>query len=353
MNRILLFHIGHLGDTLMVVPSYWALAKTFTRASFSLLTDMMIEGKYVPAEQLFRGTEFFEQILTFEKGGAAKRCGMAAQWSILAALRRYHYDAVAYLVPSLRQPLQVNRDKLFFRLAGINHFLGFKGFHPVSDDADGLHEAQRILHRLALDGVDCSETKFDLLLGSKEKLAVDRWSTAHSAVIKTEFLIAFAPGSKMQAKRWPLDRFADLGERILSRFRVTPVVVGGDEDRELGNELLSRWKCGLNAAGVFSVRESAELLRRCRLYIGNDTGAMHLAAAVQTHCLAIFSARDIPFKWHPFGEGHIVLRKPVDCQGCKLTMCSHQTCLQLITVDEAFEKALSMIEKIRAADETL
>jgi len=99
----------------------------------------------------------------------------------------------------------------------------------------------------------------------------------------------------------------------------------------------------VNWAGSLSVLESAEALRRCTLYLGNDTGIMHLAAAVGTRCIAIFSARDHPGKWYPYGQGHVVIRKQIPCEGCYLTVCEEHrmACLMEINVEEVCQAVLS------------
>ncbi len=136
-------------------------------------------------------------------------------------------------------------------------------------------------------------------------------------------IVALAPGSKMQAKKWPEDRFEHVGLTLLHRFPdLRLVVVGGPGEIPLGDRLCRAWgDRAVNLSGALSVWESAALLERCTLYVGNDTGTMHLAASVATPCVAIFSARDNPGKWEPAGRGHIVLRHEVPCAGCMLDTC--------------------------------
>ena len=146
--------------------------------------------------------------------------------------------------------------------------------------------------------------------------------------------VAFGPGSKMPCKKWPVERFAEVG-RFLTDKGMFPVIFGGPQDRKLADSLLKNWNgMGLNLCGV-SIAESAEGLRRCAFYVGNDTGTMHLAATVGLKCVAIFSARDAPGRWHPIGTGHIILRGQVPCEGCMLTRCNKEVteCLDMIRVE--------------------
>jgi ADP-heptose:LPS heptosyltransferase len=151
--------------------------------------------------------------------------------------------------------------------------------------------------------------------------------------------IALAPGSKMPAKRWPLENFAELGRRLLCGHpELRIVVVGGIADRGLGDTLCASIGAGVhNFAGALTLFESAALLAEGLCYVGNDTGTMHLAALAGTPCVALFSARDYPGKWDPAGSRHVVLRRDVPCAGCMLEICVDHgnRCLRLITVEDA------------------
>src|SRR5262249_21962501 len=151
-------------------------------------------------------------------------------------------------------------------------------------------------------------------LGPDEENEVTSWMQGLSSDGGKPW-IAFGPGSKMPAKRWPLDRFAAVGKRLIHEFDVWPVVFGGAEDQPDAERLLAEWGRGYNAAGGLSVRGAALALKRCLLYVGNDTGTMHLAAAVGTPCVAVFSARDWPGRWYPYGSGHRVFRSRIECEG--------------------------------------
>jgi ADP-heptose:LPS heptosyltransferase len=189
---------------------------------------------------------------------------------------------------------------------------------------------------------------FDLKIQQEEKSNVDAWFDSQKNGNDNRTLVAFAPGSKMQSKRWSLVKFAQVGKKLVSKYDVMPIVFGGPEDVELGQTLIKSWGCGYNAAGALNVREAAEALRRCAFYVGNDTGTMHLAASMGTPCAALFSARDNEGKWHPYGEGHLVFRERINCQGCMLEYCDHKSCLERIgplTVFRSIEKQFAELLK--------
>jgi ADP-heptose:LPS heptosyltransferase len=151
-------------------------------------------------------------------------------------------------------------------------------------------------------------------------------------------LLAVGAGSKMPAKRWPRERFRELGRRLLAADPALHLlVVGGKEDAALGAALCAEWGVrSHNLAGRLSIHGSAAVLQRCRAYVGNDAGAMHLAGMAGIPCAALFSARDYPGQWEPCGAGHVILRHETECAGCMHTVCPYDNkCLGLISVDEA------------------
>ncbi len=147
--------------------------------------------------------------------------------------------------------------------------------------------------------------------------------------------VAVCPGANQSAKFWPLERFEEIGRRLLAQGDLEPLVIGGPVEREMGDRLLAAWGRGINAAGEFSVMGSAALLNECRFLVGLDTGTTHLAAALGIPCVALYADRDPPGQWEPLGEGHILLRHPVPCAGCGLEDCPvpDHPCMTGITVD--------------------
>lgn len=109
---------------------------------------------------------------------------------------------------------------------------------------------------------------------------------------------------------------------------------------------------GLNLCGLLTPRESAAVFMRAVVFLGHDSGPMHLAAAVQTPCVAIFSSRNLPGVWFPYGERHRVLYHRVDCEDCRLSTCTIQKkkCISSIAVDEVFEQAAGLLAQVSPSD---
>ena len=138
--------------------------------------------------------------------------------------------------------------------------------------------------------------------------------------------------------------------QIIIDYGAFPIVFGGPENRAIGERLVGKWRTGAVAAGELSVREAAAVLEKCRLYVGNDTGTMHLAGAVGVPCVAIFAAIDWIGRWKPLGDRNHLIRKSVDCEGCHQPVCPFDNkCLELVTVDEVYRACCETLESSTAA----
>lgn len=350
-HRVVVFRTGQLGDTLCSLPAIEAISRSRPGSELILLTNPTPRSEAVSAYDLLGPTGLFRRVFYSPKPGPG---GWAGLLRLAAALRGLRAAELFYLAPFPRTSFQIARDRFFLRaLCGIPRLHGAEPpalRHGARDAAGRLRrfpqETTRLLGILAKAGVavpPAGGVRFALPIGEPHRRAVHaRWAQTHWP--SDARVLAFVPGSKMQAKQWPRERFAELGDRLLSAHpSLRLALLGGPGETELCSDLCRRWgDRAFSFAGRLSVLESAELLRRCLLYVGNDTGLMHLAAAVGVRCVAIFSARDHPGSWEPYGEGHVVLRREVPCAGCLLEVCERmkKICLTGIGVEEV-ERAVA------------
>lgn len=353
VRRLLVFHVGSLGDTLVALPALWAVRDSYPQAHRVMLTKSPARGGIPVGRDILEGSGLFDDFLLFDGDHHAYGHNLPRwrKWwgalRLIARLRAGRFDLAVYLPPSVREPAQVRRDLLFFRLAGIACVVGARPPH-----ATGVLEAERLLARLdgsAIKAPSLPRARRDLALGEADRAALDRWLSPRLPPPGGHPWVAFAPGSNLPAKLWPTERFAAVGRALIERHDIWPVVVGGPEDRAMAGQLVQAWGRGLSAAGALPVRQSAALLERCRLFIGNDTGTMHLAASCDVPCVALFSARDMAGKWEPLGAPsvrHQVLRKEVPCAGCMLVRCEERDrlCMRLIEVDEVLAAASALLD---------
>lgn len=145
--------------------------------------------------------------------------------------------------------------------------------------------------------------------------------------------IGLNPGATYgAAKQWFPDRFIQLAKRLSARARVA--VVGGPAEAELGRRVAEAVG-GVCLAGTTSVSQLAAAVARCRLFVTNDTGPMHVADAVGTPVVAIFGPTDW-IETPPYRPGHAIVRHDLPCAPCKRRVCplGHHDCMKRVTVED-------------------
>jgi len=347
-----LFRIGQLGDSIVALPAMWAVRKHFPDADITLLSDRHAGKAYVTAEDLFQKSGLINNFILYKANIEGTR--VANLITLLPILWRSRFDLLVYLSPRIRTKSQIWRDLLFFRIAGIKKVIGHHGIEPLPPIKGGIalpcleHEADHLLTRLSKGGISVPKAGtgcMDLNISTEEKRKAKKFINDQTNTDNLEFVVCFGPGSNWPSKIWPKERYAEVGRYLIDHFRVSPLIIGGPEDKVVGDWLIEKWGKGVNAAGLLTIRDAAAVLADSHLYIGNDTGTMHLAAAVRTPCVAIIAAQDYPGRWYPYGNKNIVLRKTVPCEGCMMRKCPNGSidCLMEISVDDVLSACRSLL----------
>ncbi len=347
-KKILIFKTGQLGDTLVSVPAFRSVREHFLDAHLTLLCDRQIGRNYARASDVMEGAGLTDDYLSYPVVNSRLGCALRSvlMLTLLAQLRSRRFDTLVYLLQSRRTPEMISRDIRFFRRAGIRQFIGTEGFYPLPEKEIGEplpsvpHETYLILARLAKSGIPVpsqGEANFDLAICSREKMAVEQWLKILPSDGGRRW-IAVGPGSKMSVKKWPVERYTEVVQRLIEEFDIWPVIFGGPEDATVAESLVTQWGRGYVAAGKLGVREAIAAMERCAMYLGNDSGVMYMATVAGLKCVAIFSARDYPGNWEPYGIGHVVFRKTVACAGCMLQVCTEKDmeCIRSISEEDVF-----------------
>lgn len=353
VRRILVFRIGSIGDTIIALPALWEIRHRFPNSYIALLSNAPENSDYASARSVLPEEGLIDQWLSYTTYDKFTK-SLGRKFQLLAELRRERFDTLVYLAPRGRSRVGIWRDLVFYYAAGIRRFIGHKGVDRLPQSIFGQpqpeleHEADNLLRRLALSDVPVipqGERHMDLAITAAETEKARGWLADHVGKdAGGNGLIGIGAGSNWSSKTWPEERYSQLGQRLISELDMFPVMLGGPSDIARNDRLIANWGRGANAAGQLSVRETAAALRECRLYVGNDTGMMHMASAVGTTCVVAFSAQDWPGRWYPYGKGHVVLRHAVPCAGCMLRECDRDLqCLTLIEVDDVFHACRKLL----------
>lgn len=344
---VLVFRVGQLGDTLLSLPAIYAIRQRHPDHRVVLLTERQPLGSgYVSSWDVLGPTAWFDDVVFYTPASSAWK-KLSTMLALAGKIRELGPELVYDLAPE-RTLFQSRRDRFFFqRLAGVKEYRGggllLKPTRNVRGSLPRLDPEWKRLLRVI--GADSEAGDFRLSIPEAERRCAQEL-LRHEGLNGTKRLLAVGSGSKMPAKRWAQARFRELGERLLAADPdLYLLVIGGKEESAIGDDLCSAWgPRSRNVAGRLSVYGSAAVLQGCVAYVGNDTGAMHLAAMAGIPCVSLFSARDCPGQWDPYGQGHVILRHEIECAGCLLTVCPiNNKCLDLISVDDAERAVRSVI----------
>jgi heptosyltransferase-3 len=308
---LVIFRIGSIGDTVVALPCFHAIARAYPRHRKILLTNAVASARASSVETVLAGTGLIDSALYFPVG----RDKLSHSVALARQLRELDAEGLVYLAPRTTG-LQVYRDLLFFRAAGIRNVIGAplgigaRECHVDPATGDLEHEAERLARILgAAMPVDLAKPSWDLRLSSAEQgVATERLS----GLLGWRSLLALSPGAKIPAKDWGEERWSTLIRLLQMRIpAVSLVFVGAPDERPLTERLANLWSGPrLNLCGELTPRESAAVMGRCDLLVCHDSGPMHLAASQGTRCVALFGNFNRPRQWFPYGSDHVVIYEP-------------------------------------------
>ena len=325
-KNVLVLQTSFLGDSLLTLPLLRRLKENLPGARVTVLT--------LPKHaEVFRGPWADEVILDDKRGAHG---GLLGPWRIARELKARRFDLAVIPHRSLRSALVAY-------LAGIPRRVGFSasaGSFLLTEAVPFAwltHDLERNLALARPLGVGSSA-----FIGEARYLVPPPLSAAlnsrlaEAGVAPDARLAGLHPGAAWATKRWLPERFAELCRR-LKADGLTPVLVGGPGDAELGAEI-ARASGAVDLVGRTDLSELKSLMGRLSLFVTNDSGPMHLAAASGVPVVAIFGATTRELGFFPYGPGHRVVEEELSCRPCGLhgaRACpeGHFLCMRLLTVD--------------------
>jgi len=343
IKRLLVRGPNWIGDAVMSEPAMAALQELFPTTEITLLVKPTIA-------ELLTGHPALHQVLVYEDPG--RHAGITGKWTLAGALRRLQFDLAILFQNAFEAAL------LTF-LAGIPRRYGYatdgRSFllsDPITvpERTKTGHQVQYYMDLLRPLGSEGPAESPRLFLSSEEEQATDR-RLAESGITESDLLLGLNPGSTYGgAKRWLPERFAETADRLIreqgahSGRRVRVVIVGARGEEALGRAVADRMQIKpIQLSGRTTIRELMAVIKRCALFLTNDTGPMHIAAAFGVPVVALFGPTDSRTT-SPFGNGHTIVRHPVECSPCLLRECPiDHRCMTRILVDEVYEAAVRQL----------
>ncbi|HEY7299135.1 MAG TPA: asparagine synthase (glutamine-hydrolyzing) [Xanthobacteraceae bacterium] len=305
-KRVLIFRLGSIGDFVVALPCLRLVRRCYPGARIALLTNEPVSSMTAPAQEILKGTGLVDGYFSYP--GATRHVGDIV--ALRAALRNFAPDRLVYLPPE-RSRAAILRDWLFFRSCGIASCIGFgtdRELRQFPDEGRCESEAARLARTLAALGhVDLDDpASFDLALSGAERGEAERMLERMPG-FRNRIIVGLSIGTKQPINNWGDDNWRRVLEAVW-RPDLGLVLLGAAEDRVRSTLVAEKWSGpALNLCGEISPRVSAAVARHFSFFLCHDSGPMHLAAAVGTPCIAVFSRRNPPGQWYPCGKGHRML----------------------------------------------
>jgi ADP-heptose:LPS heptosyltransferase len=164
---------------------------------------------------------------------------------------------------------------------------------------------------------------------------------------RPECAVVISIGTKITINDWGVDKWSELVIRLAAVGKIDRLVfIGSADEHSYSEALRGHWpREAANLCGLLSPRLSAAVLAQAKLFVGHDSGPMHMAAAVDVPIVAIFSSRNPPGLWFPLSEHTRIHYTSIDCMGCGKLTCEdlHKECIRRISVDEVFDSCVAAL----------
>ena len=339
IKRILIRSTNWVGDAILTTPALRAVRKNFPDAKISLLAKPWVEP-------VFYHNPSVDILLRYDEKG--RHGGWIGKVRLAKDLRQGKYDLAVLFQNAFEAAL------ISF-LAGIPNRLGYSTdgrrfllTYPVRRNPafKRFHETAYYLGILQGAGLVAERTKLTLVISKKERRWAEKTVTEHRENGKKP-IVGISPGATFgSAKRWYPERYAMLCDKIYEFCQAHILIFGGSKERAIGNDMARLMKYpATNLCGATNLRQAMALIERCQLFVTNDSGLMHVAAALDIPLIAIFGSTN-PTTTGPLGPSSNTVRVPVSCSPCLKPECptDHQ-CMKAITVDMVYRLAEEFLSK--------
>ncbi len=345
-NRILIIRTDRIGDVVLSTPVIRTLRRTYPDAYIG----MMVRPEN---RELVDGNPDLNEVVLYDKEGEHKSWLATLRFAFQLKTKRYDTAVILH---------STNRAILVSFFAGIKRRIGYARRLPwlLTDPVPYVkkegqrHELDYNLDLLKPIGIRSAVRDLFIPTAPAQQKKVENF-LFHEGIGNNPYIVIH-PGASCPSKRWPFARFAALADRLIHHYGIEVVVIAGPGDKKTGEEMVrSMAYRPAQALGIFSLGETACLLKGAKCLISNDSGPVHIASAVGAPVAAIFGRWGgglSPTRWGPTGPNSRILHKDIGCRPCLAHACTIGfACLGAITVDEAEAAVQQLAGLVRKKDE--
>ncbi len=344
IHRILIVRLSAVGDVIRTLPAAKALKKHYPS---SLITWVVEE----PSRPLLESQPEIDEVVLFPRKRWAEGMKSARGiwrtigevWGFVSDLRSRRFDVTLDFHGILKSGLisffsgSPNRIGFDRRSSKEGNFLFSNA--KVKLPEERMSRFQRNFSLLRGMGLEVNSFHPSLHIPPRDREYVESFFNKISTPPRRP-LIAIHPGTSPQTmyKRWMPDRYVELADRLISELKATVVFTWGPDELEWVEDIRREMKePSILGPRTESLTQLGEVFRRCDLYIGGDTGPMHIASLMGIPVVVIYGPTD-PIVNEPLGR-HKKVRKEVGCNPCRKRSCKELTCLRIVSVDDVLKAA--------------
>ncbi len=347
-RRVLAVRLDNLGDVLVTTPAIRAIRESVPGAELTLLASPV-------GAQAGRLNPDLDDVIVYEAPWMDPWHKLpqdsAREERAIAALRERRFDGAIIFTSFRQSPLPAAYlcylADIPLRAAasidGPGSLLTTRHKHPETM----MHEVERGLDLVGALGMGADERDLVLHVPDEARAAI-----AGLVGENRRPLVVIHPGCSMPARTYPWDQFAAVADLVVERLGATVVLTGTSDERELVGRIRGRLRPGTPpftrvVAGELPFAEFCALIEAADLTITNNTGPMHVAAAVKTPTVALFALTNPPEQWGPWRVPHRLLNHDVPCRICYSRVCPHEhECLRLVTPEIVVNAAEELLAEV-------
>ncbi|MDR3619574.1 MAG: glycosyltransferase family 9 protein [Paludisphaera borealis] len=327
-ERICIIKPSSLGDVVHSLPILPALRTLWPAAHISWVVNSAFRG-------LIEGHPDLNRVIAYDKGGSGvTRRGVLAMSKLCGELVKDEFDLTIDLQGLLRSGIMTAATGAALRvgLDDAREGAGWFYTHRVSASRLSVHAVDRVMRVAEALGAAPAEPSFHLPIRELD----EEWARKTLASIPGPRLILNI-GARWLTKRWPVEHFAEVARRAVAEFGAGLIAVGGREDRELVDSLREKLAGApiVDLCGATSLLQLAALAKQSDLYLSNDTGPIHLAAAAGASVVGIYTCTD-PKLTGPYGPRAAVVKSCVWCAPSFVKNCDRLECFTELSPDRVW-----------------
>ena len=335
MKNILLIRLSSLGDVVLTTPAIRAVRTHFPNAYIAMLVAKQ-------SADVLRENPHLNEIITYDRLAKDKDTGEMLR--IIRHLRERKFTMVIDLQRKFR-------TELLMYLSGAAERVGRGRLCTVRVQEQGnKHATADYFDLLHAVGISAADQRLELFFDESERTeAVRQFDTA--GIRETALKVGLFPGAGWKLREWMPERFAAIGDRLVAQFNANVLIFGGPKETELVQTVVDLMDApAIPFAGNLQIRQLAASIQQCDLFLTNDTGPMHIAAAVGTPTVSLFGPGN-HIRFQPLGAMHQTIRHDVPCSPCKqfTDKCKDNICMKGIAVDEVWQSISRALEKLSEA----